>query len=67
MAERTTQSKPRRRNQPSPSPKCSPTYSIRELHELLDLVIEMGGQGEAELFLEKWLCRSGEPGMQLID
>jgi hypothetical protein len=34
---------------------------------LLDLVIEMGGQGEAELFLEQWLCKSGEPGMQLID
>jgi hypothetical protein len=67
MVERATQRKPRRRNQRSTSPKCSPTYSIRELHELLDLVVEMGGQGEAELFLEQWLCKSVESGLQLID
>jgi hypothetical protein len=65
MTERTTKRNPRRSKQHAPSPKCAPTYSIRELHELLDLVIEMGGRGEAELFLEQWICRSGESGLQL--
>jgi hypothetical protein len=66
MTERPTKRNPRRSKQHVPSPKCTPTYSIRELHELLDLVIEMGGHGDVEIFLEQWLRKSGESGMQLI-
>jgi hypothetical protein len=66
MTERATKRNPRRSNQHAPSRKCAPTYSIRELHELLDLVVEMGGHGDVEIFLEQWLCKSGESGMQPI-
>jgi hypothetical protein len=66
MTERATKRNPRRSNQNAPSSKCAPTYSIRELHELLDLVIEMGGHRDVENFIEQWLCKSGESGMQLI-
>ena len=42
-------------------------YSIRELHELLDLVIDQGGRQAVEDYLEKWLCGHVETGLQMID
>ncbi len=45
----------------------TPRYSIRDLHELIDIVIEQGGRQAVELYLEEWLCSHGESGLQLID
>jgi hypothetical protein len=45
----------------------TPKYSLRDLHEMLDLVIEQGGRQAVELYLEEWLCSAGESGLQLID
>ena len=44
-----------------------PKYSLRDLHEMLDLVIAQGGRQAVELYLEEWLCSAGESGLQLID
>ena len=66
MTERTTRRNPRQSKKHPSSQKSIATYSVRELHELLDLAIERGGQAEAELFLEQWLCKSGESGLSLI-
>jgi hypothetical protein len=45
----------------------TPRYSIRDLHELLDLVIDRGGRQAVEDYLEKWLCGDVETGLQMID
>ncbi len=45
----------------------TPRYSIRDLHELLDIVIEQGGRQAVELYLEEWLCSQGESGLLMID
>jgi hypothetical protein len=45
----------------------TPKYSIRDLHEMLDLMIALGGRQAMELYLEEWLCSQGESGLQLID
>ncbi len=45
----------------------TPRYSIRDLHELLDIVIAQGGRQAVELYLEEWLCSQGESGLQVID
>ncbi len=45
----------------------TPKFSIRDLHEMLDLVIEQGGRQAVEVYLEDWLCSAGESGLQLTD
>ncbi len=40
---------------------------MRELHELLDIVIAQGGRQAVEEYLERWLCSQGDGGLQLID
>jgi hypothetical protein len=45
----------------------TPKYSIRDLHEMLDIVIARGGRQKVELHLEEWLCSDVESGLQLMD
>ena len=47
--------------------ESTPKYSMRDLHELLDIVIAQGGRQAVEEYLERWLCSQGDGGLQLID
>jgi len=51
----------------NPHREYIPKYSIRDLHDMLDIVIEQGGRQAVEHYLEEWLCSSGESGLQLGD
>ena len=67
MTKRVTRRKSGRITLNSNSNEYTPRYSIRDLHELLDIVIEQGGHQAVELYLEEWLCNQGESGLRLID
>jgi len=45
----------------------TPNYSIRDLHQLLDVVIAHGGREAVETYLENWLCGNAEAGLETID
>ena len=65
MTKRATR---RKSSRITPNPhEYTPKYSIRDLHEMLDLVIAQGGRQAVEVYLEDWLCSSGESGLQLTD
>jgi hypothetical protein len=67
MTKRVTRRKSARFTLNSNSHQYSPKYSIRELHEMLDLVIDQGGRQAVEVYLEEWLCSQGDSGLQLTD
>ena len=67
MTTRVTQRKSGRITLNSNPREYSPKYSIRDLHEMLDIVIAQGGRQAVELYLEGWLCSQGESGLHLID
>lgn len=67
MTKRVTRRKSERITLNSKSHEYTPKYSLRDLHEILDLVIAQGGRQAVELYLEEWLCSAGESGLQLID
>ncbi len=67
MTERVTRRKSRRILIKSNPHEYTPRYSIRDLHEMLDIVIAQGGRQAVENYLEEWLCSQGESGLQLID
>jgi hypothetical protein len=67
MTKRVTRGKSGRITINSDPHEYNPKYSIRDLHELLDIVIAQGGRQAVELYLEEWLCTAGDSGLQLID
>ncbi len=67
MTKRVTRRKSGRITLNSNPHEYNPRYSIRDLHELLDIVIAQGGRQAVEVYLEEWLCSQGESGLQLID
>jgi len=67
MTKRVTRRKSGRITLKSDPHEYTPKYSIRDLHEMLDLVIELGGRQAVEIYLEEWLCSQGESGLQLLD
>ncbi len=67
MTKRITRRKSGRITFNSKSREYSPKYSIRDLHEMLYIVIAQGGRQAVEDYLEEWLCSQGESGLQLID
>jgi len=67
MPKRVTRRKSERITLKSNPHEYTPKYSIRDLHEMLDIMIEQGGRQAAEQYLEEWLCNQGESGLQLID
>ncbi len=67
MTKRVTRRKSERITRNSNPHKYTPNYSIRDLHEMLDIVIAQGGRQAVERYLEEWLCSQGESGLQLTD
>ena len=67
MTKRVTRRKSGRITLNSNPHEYTPKYSLRDLHELLDIVIAQGGRQAVERYLEEWICSQGESGLQLID
>jgi len=65
---RSTRSNRRKSGRIASNPQeYNPKYSVRDLHEMLDIVIARGGRQKVELYLEEWLCSDVESGLQLMD
>jgi hypothetical protein len=68
MTKRVTQRKSGRPITLNSNPhEYTPRYSIRDLYEMLDIMIAQRGRQAVEQYLEEWLCSQGESGLQLID